>query len=254
MVAETVSACHGLSANRLESLRRKKISIGLSTLNILAVETSGDYCSVALWRDGQIDDHEMLAGQRQSGMLIDMVHVLLRECGVTLQQMDGIAYGAGPGSFTGLRVACGVVQGLAMGVCKPVVGISTLLALARLSDAARVVCCIDARMNEVYHAAYEKNGSGWQTVHEPGVYAPYDVPPLPGGDWQACGNGFAVYGDKLREQYAQQLTGVDDASHPRAREVAALSAPIFAAGGGLPADHAAPIYVRDKVALKTIER
>lgn len=231
-----------------------KIEIEITMLNILAVETSGDYCSVALWRDGRIDGHETLAGQRQSGMLIDMVHDLLRECGVTLRQMDGIAYGAGPGSFTGLRVACGAVQGLAMGVGIPVAGIGTLLALAQACDAARVVCCIDARMNEVYHAAYEKKGSGWHTVHEPGVYAPDDVPPLAGDDWQACGNGFAVYADQLRGCYAPQLLGIDDVAHPRAREVAVLSAPIFAAGGGLPAEHAAPIYVRDKVALKTTER
>jgi tRNA threonylcarbamoyladenosine biosynthesis protein TsaB len=115
-------------------------------------------------------------------MLIDMVHGLLSDCGATLRQMDGIAYGAGPGAFTGLRVACGVVQGLALGADKPVAGISTLLALAQSSKAARVVCCIDARMNEVYYAAYEKNGNAWSTVHEPAVYAPDDVPVLPGAD------------------------------------------------------------------------
>ncbi len=223
-------------------------------MNILAVETSGDYCSVALWRDGKIDDREMPAEQRQSGMLIDMVHALLSECGVALRQLDGIAYGAGPGSFTGLRVACGVVQGLATGMDRPVVGVGTLMALAQSTSATRVVCCIDARMSEVYHAAYEKHVEGWRAIHDPGVYAPDEVPPLPGVDWQACGNGFAVYGDMLRGCYARQLAGIDDTAHPRAREVAMLGVPIFAAGGGLSAEHAAPIYVRDKVALKTHER
>ena len=223
-------------------------------MNILAVETSGDYCSVALWRDGKIDDREMLSGQRQSGMLMDMVHALMNDCGVVLRQMDGIAYGAGPGAFTGLRVACGVVQGLAMGVDKPVVGIGTLMALAQTTRASRVVCCIDARMSEVYHAAYERQAEGWRVVHAPGVYAPDGVPPLPGNDWQACGNGFAVYGDPLLGRYAGQLSGIDAEAYPRARAVAALSAPVFAAGGGLPAERAAPLYVRDKVALKTHER
>ena len=213
---------------------------------------------MALWRDGSIDDREMPAGQRQSGMLIDMVHALLTECGVALRQMDGIAYGAGPGAFTGLRVACGVVQGLAMGIDKPVVGVGTLMALAQASDsastAARVVCCMDARMNEVYHAAYEKNADGWIAVYAPGVYAPDDVPPLPGADWWACGNGFAVYGDALRGRYAGQLSGIDASAHARAREVAMLGAPVFAAGGGLSAELAAPLYVRDKVALKKHER
>jgi tRNA threonylcarbamoyladenosine biosynthesis protein TsaB len=223
-------------------------------LNILALETSGDYCSVALWRDGTIDEREILAGQRQSGLLIDMVHELLGDCGMTLLQLDGLAYGAGPGSFTGLRVACGVVQGLAMGIDKPVVGIGTLMALAQGAHAARVVCCIDARMNEVYHAAYERRHGGWKVVHEPGVYAPHDVPLLPGTDWQATGNGFAAYREALLARYAGKLAAVEDASYPRARDVAALSAPVFAGGGGLPAECAAPIYVRDKVALKTSER
>ena len=204
-------------------------------MKLLAVETSGDYCSVALWRDGAVDDGEMPAEQRQSGLLIDMVHTLLSECGVTLRELDGIAYGAGPGSFT-------------------VVGIGTLMTLAQSSDAERVVCCIDARMNEVYHAAYEKCGADWRTVHEPGVYAPDNVPMLQGTDWQACGNGFAVYGDKLSSRYGQRLVGIDGTLHPHAREIAALSAPIFAAGGGMPAEFAAPIYVRDKVALMTHER
>lgn len=224
------------------------------TLNILAVETSGDYCSAALWRDGKIDEREMLSEQRQSGMLIDMVHALLKECGVTPRQMDGIAYGAGPGAFTGLRVACGVVQGLAMGIGIPVAGVGTLMALAQATGASRVVCCIDARMNEVYHAAYEKQPDGWRAVHEPGVYAPDGVPPLPGADWQACGNGFAIYGDQLRGRYARQLAGIDDALHPRAREVAILGAPVIVAGAGLPAEYAAPVYIRDKVALKISER
>lgn len=189
-------------------------------------------------------------------MLIDMVHALLHTCGSTLSRMDGIAYGAGPGSFTGLRVACGVVQGLALGANKPVAGVGTLMALAQsqLAGAARVVCCIDARMNEVYHAAFEKQSDGWRVVHEPGVYAPGDVPLLPGDDWLACGNGFAVYAERLCARYDGQLTGIDDAARPRAREVAMLGAPVFAAGGGQTAEQAAPLYVRNKVALKTSER
>lgn len=223
-------------------------------MNILAVETSGDYCSVALWRDGSVDEREMLAGQRQSGMLIDMVDALLRDCGMVLHEVDGIAYGAGPGSFTGLRVACGVVQGLAFAAEKPVVGVGTLLAMAQSSPASRVVCCIDARMREVYHAAYESTGSGWQAVCDPGVYAPREVPILTGTDWQALGSGFASYGEDLCARYQGQLRHVDAAAHPRAREVAWLSVPVFAAGGGQPAECAAPLYVRDRVALTVDER
>lgn len=223
-------------------------------MNILAIETSGDFCSVALWRDGAVEARDMLAEQRQSGLVLDMVHDLLRARDATLREMDGIAYGAGPGSFTGLRIACSVAQGLALGADKPVVGIGTLEALAQASTAARVVCCIDARMREVYHAAYEKNIEGWRAVREPGVYAPRNVPPLPGNGWYACGSGFAAYGEPLRAQYAGQLVSVDDKAHPHAREVALLSVPLFAAGHGADAAQAAPLYVRDKVALKVDER
>ena len=212
---------------------------------------------MALWRDGAIEAREAPAGQRQSGLLLDQVHELLQACGETLAALDGIAYGAGPGAFTGLRVACGVTQGLAMGAGKPVVGVGTLQALAEAAEssgAARVVCCVDARMSEVYHAAYEKTGGVWQTVQAPGVYAPHAVPPLPGDGWLGCGNGFAMYAEALNARYHAQLCGVQASLTASAREVAILAAPVFARGEGVAAELAAPHYVRDKVALMTHER
>ena len=209
---------------------------------------------MALWREGVIDDRELPAEQRQSGLLLDMVHDLLKACGEKLRDIDGIAFGAGPGSFTGLRIACGVAQGLAMGMDKPVVGVATLQALAEASGARRVTCCVDARMNEVYQAAYEKSGGAWTTVQEPGVYAPNAVPPLPGEGWVGSGNGFAVYSDALGARYGSQLSSINAALHARARDVAVLAVPVFARGGGVSAEQAAPFYVRDKVALMTHER
>lgn len=223
-------------------------------MKILALETSGDYCSVALWRDGEISEREIPAGQRQSGLLLDMVHDLLTVCGVALADVDGIAFGAGPGSFTGLRVACGVTQGLALGVNKPVVGVSTLQALAQSSGAQRVVCCVDARMREVYQAAYEKQQGEWRAIQAPGVYAPDAVPSLPDAGWHGCGSGFGAYGDVLRARYGAAVSTVDENRHARARDIAMLAAPIFARGGGVSAELAAPFYVRDKVALMTHER
>lgn len=223
-------------------------------MKILALETSGDFCSVALWRDSVIDDREVAAGQRQSGLLLDMVHDLLAACGEQILGMDGIAYGAGPGSFTGLRVACGVTQGLAMGIDKPVVGVGTLQALAAASGATRAVCCVDARMSEVYQAAYEQCNGVWQEVQAPGVYAPDEVPILTGDGWQGCGNAFAVYGDTLRARYGSQISSIDVGLRARAREVAILAVPVFVRGDGVRAELAAPHYVRDKVALMTHER
>ena len=223
-------------------------------VNILSLETSGDFCSIALWRDGAIDDREMPAGQKQSGLILEMVHALLNDCRVAIAAIDGIAYGAGPGSFTGLRVACGVTQGLAFGINKPVVGIATLAALAEACGAPRVVCCIDARMGEVYQAAFEKMDGAWRVAQEAGVYAPGAVPALPGDGWTGCGSGFAAYRDALMARYGAQVSDIDASLHARARDIANLAAPIFARGGGVPAEQAAPFYVRDKVALKTHER
>jgi tRNA threonylcarbamoyladenosine biosynthesis protein TsaB len=223
-------------------------------VRILALETSGDTCSVALWREGLIDDREMPAEQRQSGLLLDMVHELLNACSEKLCDINAIAFGAGPGSFTGLRIACGVAQGLAMGLDIPVAGVATLQALAEATGVARVACCVDARMGEVYQAAYEKIGDAWITVQEPGVYSPNAVPPLPGTGWVGSGNGFAVYRDVLCARYGMQMSRIKEGLHARARDVAKLAVPVFACGGGLRAELAAPFYVRDKVALMTRER
>ncbi len=227
-------------------------------MKILALETSTEQCSAALWCEGAVETRVAQAGQRNSEVLLPMVKALLASQNLKIKDIDGIAFGAGPGSFTGLRIACGVAQGLAFGMSVPVVGISTLLAVAHASGAARVVCCLDARMGEVYHAAYEQDGDGWRTVHEPGLYAPQDVPPLPtslsNAGWTGCGSGFNAHRTVLEHRYGTQLDSIMDALAPYADAVAALAAREFALGHGMSAEHALPIYVRDKVALRVDER
>ena len=223
-------------------------------MNILALDASTEHCSAALWRDGAVFDRSARAGQAHSEMLIAMADAVMAEAGIALPRVSGIAFGAGPGSFTGLRVACAVAQGLAFPGDIPLAGIGTLQALAAGSGADAVVCCIDARMGEVYHAAYRRDGEDYAEVSAPRVCAPAAVPELPPGRWTACGGGFAVYGDVLRQRYGAQLEAVLDERVPQARDIARLAAPVFAAGGGIPADAAAPLYIRDRVALKTSER
>src|SRR5262245_59047921 len=118
-------------------------------MKILALDSSTEYCSVALALDGEPDTREAHAGQRHSELLLPMVDELLRRHGLKVGDLDGTAFGEGPGTFTGLRIACGVTQGLAFGAALPVVGISTLLAMAEASGAGQAVCCLDARMNEI---------------------------------------------------------------------------------------------------------
>ena len=183
-----------------------------------------------------------------------MADDLLRHHGLDVKDLDGIAYGQGPGSFTGLRIACGVTQGLAFGAGLPVVGVSTLLALAEAAGAERAVCCIDARMGEIYHAAYAGNGRKWEPVHVPGLYSPAEAPPLPEGSWTGCGNGFAAHGAVLKQLYAGRLSAIMPDVYPHARDIARIAVREFEAGRAVSADQAVPVYIRDKVALKTDER
>jgi len=223
-------------------------------LKILALDTSTEYCSAALWVDGDADVRETRAGQSHSDLILGMIDSLLTNRNLRLRDLDGIAFGEGPGSFTGLRIACGVVQGLAFGADVPVLGIGTLLAMAEGSRAERVVCCVDARVHEIYHAAYERNGDRWSVVHEPSLCAPAAAPQLPGGGWLGCGSGFKAYGEVLAERYAGKLSAIDLELYPHARDIAHLAAPRFAAGLGASAEEAVPVYLRDKVALRIDER
>lgn len=223
-------------------------------MNILALDTSSEYCSVALWHGGALDAREVHAGQRHGELVLTMVDELLGRHGLKVAQLDGIAYGAGPGSFTGLRIACGVTQGFAFAANIPVVGITTLAAMAEWAQAERVVCCVDARMQEIYHAAYEKLGDTWRAMASPSVCAPAAAPALSGGGWLGAGNAFTTYGDVLGQRYGGALTRIDAAIHPRAHEIARLAVPEFERGRGLDASQALPLYVRDKVALAMHEQ
>lgn len=221
---------------------------------ILALETSTPWCSVALYRDGEILADGEEAGQRHSELLLPMVRALLTRAGESMQSLDGIAFGCGPGSFTGVRIACGVAQGLALGAGLDVAPVCTLLALAQACNRDRVLACLDARLGELYLAAYEREGEGWREHIAPMLCKPVDAPPLPGSGWYGAGSGFAVAGDALRQRFAHQLTDCDGGLLPLAREIALLGMRDFRSGRAVPPAQAAPLYVRDKVALTTRER
>lgn len=223
-------------------------------MKILALDTSTDYCSVALWQDGSIDTRDTSAGQSHSQLLLPMVDELLRRHAIVLKDLNGIAFGCGPGSFTGLRIACGVTQGLAFGAGLQVVGISTLLALAEATKSERAVCCLDARMGEIYHAAYMRADGEWRTVHAASLCAPDAAPSLPAGAWTGCGSGFAAHEQALKRRYAGSLSEVRPEVYPHAREIAQLGARELEHGNGMSAEQALPVYIRDKVALRIDER
>lgn len=222
-------------------------------MKLLAIETSTEYCSVALWQDGAVSARSEKVGQKHSEVLLAMVDDLLQAGGHKLQAMDGIAFGKGPGSFTGVRIACGVAQGLAFGVGVNVVGVCTLQALAEAAGRDKVIAALDARMGELYLAAYVKEGDVWQTVVEPCLCKAEDAPSLAQDGWFACGSGFAV-SEALRARYAAQTAGMDAEAVPQAEAVARIAAREFARGNAVDAAQALPLYLRDKVALTTAER
>jgi tRNA threonylcarbamoyladenosine biosynthesis protein TsaB len=213
-------------------------------MRFAALETSTEWCSVALWDQGEIAGLERRAGNRHSELALPMLQRLLKGA-----RLDAVAFGAGPGAFTGLRIACGLAQGIAFGGGLPVLGISTLEAMAEESGAERAVACIDARMREVYYAALEKRAGRWHEVVPAQCVAPQAAPLPPGNGWVGVGGGFEVYREELRGK----VSVVRSTVHPTALSVAILAAPRFAAGEGVDAAQAAPVYLRDKVALTQAE-
>ena len=216
-------------------------------MKFAAFETSTEWCSVALWLDGEITGIDEMAGNRHSERVLPMLEQLFAMKNIAALQLDAVAFGAGPGSFTGLRIASGVAQGIAFARGIPAIGISTLEALAEESGAPRVAACLDARMHEVYFSALEKSGNRWREVIPALCAAPADLPKPPGEGWIGCGNGYAAYGPL-------GLAAVNSEIHPSAVAVARLAAPRLSAGEGVDAALAVPMYVREKVALTEAER
>jgi tRNA threonylcarbamoyladenosine biosynthesis protein TsaB len=227
-------------------------------MNLLAIDTSTDFCSVAASRGEALYSRHERAGQRQAETILGMVNEVLAEARIELARIQGIAYGEGPGSFTGLRIAAGVTQGLALARGIGVIGVGSLLALSEEAgkDGAGggMIACLDAHMGEVYHAAYRRAGAGWEEVSAPGLYRPEAVPVAPGRDWTGCGDGFAAYRERLAARLGECVSAVHPEAAPSARAVLRLAIPRFAAGEAKDAATAVPVYLRDKVALKTSER
>jgi tRNA threonylcarbamoyladenosine biosynthesis protein TsaB len=252
----------------------RRITIaGMTRTVLLALDTSTEFCSVALLSAAPVaagasasatsDDprtwvrHEA-TGAVSSTRLLPAIRELFDEAGLALADCDAIAFGAGPGSFTGLRTATGVAQGLAFGLNCPVVPIGTLLACAesvRLRDPAvrRVVAALDARMDEVYWAdfAWDEAAGEWRTVQPASLSAP-DRLSLPDVPFTLAGNAAAVFGARLAASAVAQA--VDGEALPHALPLAFAALRALRAGRTVPAELAAPEYVRDKVAQTTAER
>ncbi len=227
-------------------------------MKVLALDTATEACSVALSIDGAVLGQHVVAGRSHTQLLMPMVHALMQQAGIGFAQLDAIACGIGPGSFAGVRIGVGVVKGLALALDRPVVGVSSLAALAKpVLDAgqAQVLCAIDARMNEVYWATYRADEHGMPVaISPPQVLAPDAVQPVGDGRWAAVGTGWGTYEAQLRAACGVQLTSVDGAALPDARALVMIALEQLRQSGGMDADALAPAYLRNKVALTLSEQ
>ncbi len=222
---------------------------------ILAIETSSETASCALLSGDTLHARESNGVRTHSQSILPMIQELLGEAGLTLAQVDAIAFGAGPGSFTGVRTACGIAQGLAYGAGLPVIGLVTLDAMAldchQRTGASEILAVLDARMGEVYWAQYRVTGTATlQVLVAPTLSAPGEVKPLPADlPLAACGNGFSAYPESFAGlAFAESALA---AVMPHARQIAQLA---LTAGPGVPAAEAQPLYLRNKIAYTSAER
>jgi len=220
-------------------------------MNLLALETSGEFCSVALRiADGSMVVRHVETPARHTEFLLPACAALCAEAGLALNALDGLAFGAGPGAFTGVRVAASAAQGLALALDRPVVGVSSLAALARggwrATGLRHQVPVLDARRGEVYWAAYALSAAGdaAETVSEDRLSAPSALSLPPGLDWVGIGAGLVLVADIPR--LARPMLP-RDALFPAAEDVAALALPLFAGGAARAAECALPRYLREPI-------
>ncbi|SMF95522.1 tRNA threonylcarbamoyladenosine biosynthesis protein TsaB [Methylomagnum ishizawai] len=224
-------------------------------MNLLAIETATEACSAALLVGDQLIERYQLAPRLHNSLILPMVDELLAEAGLVVGQLDALAFGRGPGSFTGVRIAAGVAQGIAFGADLPVVPVSTLAALAEAALAATgldtAFPCIDARMGEVYWAVYRRGGTGWAELLGEEAVLPAEQASFPEAvRGVATGSGWATYGAVLGERLGGRVLTVLEGQFPRAGFVARLGAAAFQAGVAVPVEQVQPIYLRDNVAKK----
>ena len=215
-------------------------------MKLLALDTATERCSVALSLDGEIIVRATETPRGHAELIVPMVDEVLREAGLTLRELDALAYGRGPGAFTGVRIAVGVAQGLAYGASLSLVGISNLAAVAQAcADAASVLVCMDARMNEAYWCTYALGARGLMEPRQPErLSAPDAVEVAPESIEVVAGTALTAY-SALSQRYAgvRQRPG----ALPHAREIAYLAVPEVQAGNTHRAQDAQPVYLRDQV-------
>jgi tRNA threonylcarbamoyladenosine biosynthesis protein TsaB len=222
-------------------------------MKLLALDTATEACSAAVWVDGAVLERYEWAPRRHAALILPMIGAVLAEAELDVKQLDAIAFGRGPGAFTGVRIAVGIVQGIAFAADRPVVPVSTLAALAlgaaRDSGQARVAAALDARMGEVYWGVYGIADEDATPLGEERCGAPETVN-APPGEWFGAGSGWAAHAATL----ARRLTikGWRGDCYPRAGDVARLAAMPSRRGAWVAAERALPVYLRNEVVARPV--
>jgi tRNA threonylcarbamoyladenosine biosynthesis protein TsaB len=221
-------------------------------MKLLGLDTSGDACSAALLVDGAIRQRLEREPRRHGELILGMLQGLLEEAGLALQGLDAVAFGRGPGSFTGVRIAVAVAQGVSFGAGLPTIPVSTLAALAqgayRRLGRRRILVALDARMGEVYWGSYELGPEGGMVSAGEELVCPPEEVPLPRGDgWWGAGPGWSVHGAALRERIGSALEGVAPEVVCEAQDVVRLATVSLRKGELVPPELAKPVYLRDRV-------
>ncbi|QRG77485.1 tRNA (adenosine(37)-N6)-threonylcarbamoyltransferase complex dimerization subunit type 1 TsaB [Citrobacter sp. R56] len=227
-------------------------------MRILAIDTATEACSVALWNDGNINAQFELCPREHTQRILPMVQDILATSGTTLAEINALAFGRGPGSFTGVRIGIGIAQGLALGASLPMIGVSTLATMAqgawRKTGATRVLAAIDARMGEVYWAEYQRDENGvWHGEDTEAVLKPDAVLARLkqlSGEWATVGTGWPAWPELANESGLALRDG--DVLLPAAEDMLPLASQMLAAGKTVAVEHAEPVYLRNNVAWKKL--
>lgn len=227
-------------------------------MNLLAIETATEACSVALIHGQDIIARSEIAPRRHTELVLPMADALLAEAGIGRQALDAIAVGRGPGAFTGVRLGVSLAQGMALALDLPVITISSLAALALEAPEdgdATILAVIDARMGEIYAACYRRDDNGGLiTLDDERVCKPESLLLPDAPTWQVVGTGWAAYSTILSERFTGVLRSADGGCYPQAAHVAELAMREFNAGRAQAPEFALPVYLRDKVALTLVEQ
>lgn len=219
-------------------------------MKLLALDTATEACSVAVSVNGQIIERQVM-GRQHAERILELVEALLVEAGLKPVELDAVAFGRGPGMFTGLRIGAGVTQGIAFAADLPVVPVSSLQVLAQGQDADRVLAALDARMGQVYWGGFVRGDDGFmEPVSDERVESPGSIT-LPDGSWFGAGSGWDQYTDELLPRLQGQVTAWQAQAFPSAADLVRLGERAVAQGLAVSADLAIPVYVRDDVARKS---